>query len=97
MVEFTVEDENLVCSFPQRLDTRYCLECEKELFEKIRESKMFVVFDLQRTNYISSAFLRICLQVSKEGGRENFLLTNVCSSVKKVFKIAGFDQIMNIK
>ena len=96
MVEFTVKEEKLVCSFLERLDTAYCLDCESKLFEKIRESKMPIIFDLQKTNYVSSSFLRICLQAAKEKGGKNFSLTNVCPSVKKVFKIAGFDQVMTI-
>ena len=97
MVEFTVKDEKLVCSFWEQLDTAYCLEYESELFKKIRESKMPIIFDLKKTNYVSSFFLRICLQVSKEKGGKNFSLINVCPSVKKVFKIAGFDQLMVIR
>ncbi len=96
MVEFTVKEEKLVCSFLERLDTTYCLKYENELFEKIRKTKMPIIFDLQKTNYVSSSFLRICLQACKEKGGKNFSLTNVCPSVKKVFKIAGFDQLMPI-
>ncbi|MBE0477886.1 STAS domain-containing protein [Candidatus Aerophobetes bacterium] len=97
MIEFNMEDKYLVCSFPERLDTNYCAENSDELLQKIEESGREVIFDLQKTAYISSAFLRICLQISKEKGRECFSLTNVCPSVKKVFKIAGFDKLMNIR
>ena len=97
MVEFNREDKYLVCSFPERLDTSYCLENSEGLLQKIEESGMPVIFDLQKTNYISSAFLRICLQVCKEKGKEYFSLTNIAPSVKKVFKIAGFDKLMNIR
>lgn len=97
MVEFHAEGKYLVCAFPERLDTNYCVEHSEELLQKIEVSGMEVIFDLGKTDYISSAFLRICLQVCKERGKESFSLTNIAPSVKKVFKIAGFDKLMNIR
>jgi len=96
MVEFTTKDGKLICTFSQRLDTVHCSECEADLYLKMRQSKLPVTFDLQGIDYVSSAFLRICLGFAKEIGRENFSLINLCPSVKKVFKIAGFDQLMTI-
>ena len=59
MVKFSVEDSKLICSFSHRLDSGNCDKWEKHLMQKVRESKMPVVFNMERVNYIASAFLRI--------------------------------------
>jgi len=101
MVRFIVEDsgagsKNLVCNFSGRMDTASCSECENELFEKVTELKAPVIFDMQEVDYVSSAFLRICLKLLKTVGTESFSLVNVHPNVKKVFKIAGFDRQITI-
>jgi len=97
MVRFTVEDGKLVCHFARRLDSVNCAKWEEWLFDKVRETKMPVVFDLQKVNYIASAFLRVCVKVSKEIGSGNLSIINTCPYVKKVFKLSGFDKFLTIK
>ena len=41
-------------------------------------------------------FLGMCLSVMKEPGIESFELANVTPNVKKVFKIAGIDNLIAI-
>ena len=101
MVRFNVEEnitdeKTLVCCFSEQLDTDNCMKIEDELLKKVCDAKMAVVFDLEAVNYVSSAFLRICLRVLKEVGEKNLSIVNVRSDVKKVFKIAGFDKQINI-
>lgn len=97
MVEFDVKGKELICSFSGRLDTVSCMKWEDELRGKVQESKVPVIFDLQGVDYIASSFLRICLRAAKEVKSEEFSLINVSPSVKKVFKIAGFDRQLTIK
>lgn len=97
MVRFSVEDDKLVCSFSHRLDSVNCDKWEKHLMEKVRASKMPVVFDLEKANYIASAFLRICVMVAKEVGESNLTIVKANEYVKKVFKIAGLDKKIKIK
>jgi anti-anti-sigma regulatory factor len=47
--------------------------------------------------FVSSAFLRICLVVFKKVGAGRFSIVHVSPWVKKVFKIAGFDHSMDIQ
>ena len=101
MVQYNLESDatnepNLICAFTERLDTVNCLKIEDELFDKVRESKTPVVFNLQEVDYVASAFLRICLKVAKEVSPENFSVINVHPNVKRVFKIAGFDKQISI-
>jgi len=102
MVQFDIEEnitgeKKLVCSFSERLDTENCSKFEDEIYQKVQESKIPVIFDLQHVDYVSSAFLRICLQVSRKVGIENLSIINVHPNVKRVFKIAGFDKQITVQ
>lgn len=101
MVQYNMESDitneaNLICAFKERLDTANCLKIEDELFTKVQESKVPVIFNLQDVDYVASGFLRLCLRVVKEVGPGNFSVINVHPNVKKVFKIAGFDREISI-
>jgi len=96
MVQSAVEGEKLIFSFAKKLDSKYCLEIEDKLNERIEELKLPVVFDLKNVDYICSAFLSICVRLHKAQGKERFSIINVSPSVKKVFKIAGIDKHIDI-
>jgi anti-anti-sigma factor len=53
-----------------------------------------LIFDFQEVAYISSSFLRICIKKFKELGRENFYIRNPRPDIKKVFMIAGLEQLI---
>lgn len=93
-----IENENsLVCELPERLDTVNSQEFEGLLNKEIEKSFKTVTFDFTNVNFVSSYFLRICLNMIKQYTAENFHLINVKSEIKKVFMISGFDKIMKIK
>jgi anti-anti-sigma factor len=96
MIAFEQKDGKLTCSFLGNMTTEACASCEDELFKKIREAKLPVAFDLSMVDYIASMFLSICLAAMKEPGIEGFALVNVRPNVKKVFKIAGIDNLIAI-
>jgi len=101
MIRFTIEDDitkekTLVCSFADRMDTENCRKAETEIFNKVRESQIPVVFNLDEVDYIASMFLRLCIQVAKEVDTENFSIINLHPNVKKVFMLAGLDKQINI-
>lgn len=96
MIGFKQEDGKLTCSFLNNMTTEACASCEDELFKKIREVKLPVAFDLSKVDYIASMFLSVCLSVMKEPGVGDFTLVNVRPNVKKVFKIAGLDNLIAI-
>jgi len=96
MIQFKLENDKLVCLFLKNMETENCVNCEVELFQKIREIKLPVVFDLKEVSYIASMFLSMCLMTAKEPDVETFLLINVQPNVKKVFKIAGIDRHLTI-
>jgi anti-anti-sigma factor len=98
MVNFITTDEgNLICSFTGSLNSDVCMKLTGELSAKISETRGKVVFDLKGVDYIASSFLRICQKFYKEVGSGNFSIINVSPAVKKVFKMTGFEQIMDIQ
>ena len=97
MVGYKTENGKLVCSFSHRLDSANCIKWEEGLFEKIKEAKMPVVFDLEKVNYIASHFLRICVKTAKELGKNDFLIINCREPVKKVFNISNLENVLDIR
>ncbi|MDP8262701.1 MAG: STAS domain-containing protein [Candidatus Ancaeobacter aquaticus] len=97
MVHYTDGDEKLICAFSHRLDSVNCTKWEQGLYEKVRNINKPVVFDMTEVNYIASAFLRICIAVSKEIGAENLTVIKVHDNVMKVFRLAGLDRQLKIK
>jgi anti-anti-sigma factor len=95
MVTYTVNKENLVCSFSGSLHVENCSKIEQELYEKVKNANMPVIFDLKEVSYIASSFLRICRAVYKEIG-SNFSIINVNPSIRSVFQMTAFDKFIKI-
>lgn len=83
------------CNFSGRLDTVQCINVEKQLMENINGAEV-IVFDLNGVEYIASSFFRLCGKASHIARPGNFSVINVTPSVKKVFKIAGLAEILNL-
>ncbi len=95
-ISFTTENEQLICVFSGRMDTVKCMEIKEEIKEKIENKKVKLVFDMGEVEYISSSFLRICVNAATTEGIENFSIIKVIPNIKKVFKIAGLEDKLNI-
>jgi len=85
----------VVCNFSARMDTTKCLEAEKDVMKAI-EGVEKIVFNLEGVEYIASSFLRLCGKASNKVNAGNFSIINVAPSVKKVFKIAGLAERLNL-
>jgi anti-anti-sigma factor len=55
-----------------------------------------IVFNLKDINFISSSFIRICMGTAKQVPPGNFCITNCDPFIKKTFKIAGLDGLLNV-
>ncbi|MDR0335751.1 MAG: STAS domain-containing protein [Planctomycetaceae bacterium] len=100
-MNFTEDDNTLRCIFSGKLDTLTCSTIEDILDKRIvnfLESRDFayLIFDLSAVNYISSAFLRLCLCYFKSAGKTYFRIENPTPDVMNVFQISGFAEIMAI-
>ena len=96
MIEFN-KDNGLTCIFSGRMSTPECIEAEKKLNDNLDSSVTSITFDLTKVDYISSAFLRICLTMAKRMSAGGFSIIGVQPEVKKIFKIAGFDRLMSLE
>jgi len=86
----------IVCKFVNRMDTAMCMEAEKEVMKSI-EGASAVTFDLAGVEYIASSFLRLCGKASHKVTSDKFSIINVSPAVKKVFKIAGLAERLNLE
>ena len=102
MMDFEESGNTLRCSFSGDLGADVCALLETELKDRIAgflqgREEYEIVFDLTGTRYMASAFLRLCLFHCKLAGNKNFRIENPSDDLKKVFTIAGFTEMMNIR
>jgi len=55
-----------------------------------------VVFDLKEVDFISSAFIRICIMTAAVVKSGNLILKNACPFIKKTIKISGLESQLKI-
>ena len=100
-LEITKSPENSKMTFglKGRLDTTTAPQLETEI-NSLSEGVHNIEFDLKELEYISSAGLRVLLMTQKEmkkKARTDIRVFNVSSEVLEIFKITGFDDIINIE
>lgn len=96
----------LICIFEERMDSLSSPIAEKEISEKLEEllavadntvENVNLVFDLDKVDFVSSAFMRVCIKFVKKVKTENFKIINTKLMIKKTYKIAGLDKLINIE
>lgn len=95
-MKYVLENDRLTCIFDERIDTEAARRIDEELSEHVKAGPKSVVFDMTHVQYIASAFLRICLKTAKDIGKESFSIVNVQPTVKRIFKIAQLDSLIQI-
>lgn len=93
---FTERNNCLVVIPRKRLDTNNSPEVEETITEKIQDGEEKVVFDLGRTDYVSSAGLRVILVTAKLLKLKNgkMALCNANDQILEVLEISGFHSIV---
>ena len=100
--EFDKDNNTLICFFSGRLDTQNSYEMEAEIEKNIMEllkddnHAPGIIFDIGKVDYIASAFIRICMKTIKQTGKEKFSIIHSIPMIKKTFKIAGLDAVLNV-
>ena len=92
-------DNNIELVYPvDRIDTVTAKEFEKYMLEAIERSQKIII-SFSKVNYVSSAGLRVILmsakQVKAKGGA--IALCDMADRIFEVFKMSGFDKILNIQ
>jgi len=99
--EYPDSPDRLTCRFSGQLTADKCALLSKLVEEEIAAlaaaHKTFtLIFDLEQVDYISSAFLRICIAAAKQAGENNFSVINASPMIKKVFTVAGLETPLKV-
>ncbi|HNW72953.1 MAG: STAS domain-containing protein [Bacteroidales bacterium] len=102
-IQHQPENDLLVFLFSGRLDTVASGPIAEEIgrkIDKIREEAgnipYRIVFDLNEVDYISSSFIRICVNTAKQSQLKGFSIIHCKPFLKSTFKISGLDEILNV-
>lgn len=79
-----------------RVDTLTAGELESAVEEYIDDGKK-IIFDMSGVDYVSSAGIRVIIQVHQNVGKENFVLKNVPANVMELFRMTGFQKVLNFE
>ena len=105
MTSFQMNDaeRKLACRFGGRMDTAACQQDSAAVETRVNEAlqagggPLSVEFDLAGVAFVSSAFIRICLSTAKRIEKGRFSIVHTDASIKKTFKIAGLDLLLNVQ
>lgn len=105
-INYDNEKKTLHCQFTARMDSVASAAAADHLEEKLNETLrsgqtgeetgLNVIFDMEKVDYVASAFLRLCITVAKRLDKGDFAVVKCNPSVKKIFTIGGLDKIMEI-
>ena len=104
--DYDKSENRLICKFEERMDSLNSPKAEIDISQKIEElsadpdvkiENMDLTFDLAKVDFVSSSFMRVCIIFAKRFKKDNFKIINTKLMIKKTYKIAGFDKIMNIE
>lgn len=105
MIDFNcdISENTLNFHFKGRLDTENSRNISNKIEEHIgdysvsdNEKPLKIVFDIKEVDYVASAFIRICIKAAREVDKGNFALINSTPMIKKIFKIAGLADVLNV-
>ena len=97
IIKKTVNGSQLTLAPEGRLDTLTAPELEAAVAPCINETND-LVFDFSKLEYISSAGLRVLLSTQKKmAAKGKFTVKGVNETVREIFEITGFSDILNIE
>ena len=99
-MDITASEENGICiaALSGKFNTATATDVESALMDLLNQGKLRLLLDFSGVDYIASSGLRVLLKLAQrmknEGG--NLQLCAVNDSVNDVFRISGFDKILEI-
>lgn len=85
------------CQFTGRMDTIASRELIEDIRAELKRKPDKIIFDLKDVNYISSAFLRICIEVAQTMPEDSLSVINTDPMIKKTFKVAGLEEMIHVE
>ena len=96
-ITWEFEDGVRVCILNGRIDSRNALLFKQTVVDELEEADRALILDFARLEYISSAGLRVILELAKMyRGSRSFAICGLSAAVQEVFEISGFGQIIKI-
>ena len=97
-IDFQRNGGTLIIEAAERVDSTNAQRFLEDLDAAIEPTDQVVILDMEKLTYISSAGLRVVLQTAKTLQRQNsgFALCALSGTVREVFEISGFDQVISI-
>ena len=98
-VEKKLEDGALLIALEGELDTLSSPDFE-DMLEPLLAQAQSVTIDFEKLEYISSAGLRVLLaaeQTMEEKGAERVRVVNMNSTVRNIFNITGFTDVLAVE
>ncbi len=102
MVNFdnNFDTETITLTFSGRMDTANSNTLMEMIPANLPKGDLLpawnIIFDLKEVDYISSSFIRICLNIAKQAGHGRFAIVNCQPFVKKTFKVSGLDESLRV-
>ena len=97
LIEKTIENGKAVLALDGRLDTLTSPDLDEAL-EALPGDVEELVMDFGKLTYVSSAGLRVLLRAHKKMmAKGGFKLINVNDTVKEIFDVTGFSEILTIE
>lgn len=92
----TTGNGRLTLAITGRIDTKTAPELEKCLNESL-DGISKLCFNLEKTEYISSAGLRVLLMAQKTMNKQGDMkVRNVSDDIMEIFEVTGFSDILSI-
>ena len=90
--------------FEKNLDAAITMKISESINKKIGEiikdnlntQTVKVIFDIEKTVYVSSLFLRVIVSSANKIGKDNFYINKPDPFIKKVFSITGVTHFVQI-
>ena len=97
---FTVDSAptRLTLGFHGRLDSAHCAGLHDAVLAQVNAAapEQVLRFDLAGTDFVASAFLRLCILAARTRGAGRFEIADPAPLVREVFAMAGLDRHLSI-
>jgi anti-anti-sigma factor len=98
------DEDKLMCTFSGHISGLVCDELAAKIDSQMAQIKetgsnqdqLQITFDLAEVSYIASSYIRICMATAKKLKPGNFSIINCNPFIKKTFKVAGLDEVLNV-
>jgi anti-anti-sigma factor len=100
-ISYDAQKEAIILAFQGKMDTVHSTALSEIISSDPlivnRNAPSKIIFDLKQVDYIASSFIRICVTYARIAGPGMFAIVNCQPLIKKIFKISGLDDLLNIQ